>query len=121
MCSATQKMPFIYLIHNYALLQSNMVSPYSVHQQQLAFLSQQQALLMAVAKSGTVNPTLSGSSNQPAVTGLHAPNINVLYQNWPNIGYQAPGVTPLDGQKDFNNFSQVMPGFKNANKPSNLF
>lgn len=98
-----------------------MVSPYSVHQQQLAFLSQQQALLMAVAKSGTVNPTLSGSSNQPAVTGLHAPNINVLYQNWPNIGYQAPGVTPLDGQKDFNNFSQVMPGFKNTNKPSNLF
>ncbi|CAL9155941.1 unnamed protein product [Musa hybrid cultivar] len=86
---------------------SNMVSPYSVHQQQLAFLSQQQALLMAVAKSGTVNPTLSGSSNQPAVTGLHAPNINVLYQNWPNIGYQAPGVTPLDGQKGFNNFSQL--------------
>ncbi|URD95518.1 GTPase-activating protein [Musa troglodytarum] len=86
---------------------SNMVSPYSVHQQQLAFLSHQQALLMAVAKSGTVNPTLSGSSNQPADTGLHAPNINVLYQNWPNIGYQAPGVTPLDGQKGFNNFSQL--------------
>ncbi|RRT72584.1 hypothetical protein B296_00033691 [Ensete ventricosum] len=86
---------------------SNMVSPYSVHQQQLAFLSQQQALLMAVAKSGTAYPTLSGTSNQPTITGLHAPNINVLSQNWPNIGYQAPGVTPLDGQKGFNNFSQL--------------
>lgn len=85
-----------------------MVSPYSIHQQQLAFLSQQQALL-AAAKSGA-RPVLSGISNQSVVTGLNAPHMNVVPQNWPNLGYQTPGINPLDNQKSSNHF-QVVPRF----------
>lgn len=86
-------------------LQSNMVSPYSLHQQQLAFLSQQQALLLAAAKSGTLRPALSGSTNQPAFPVPHSPNVTVLSQNWANVVHQTSGVTPQDGQRGFN-FSQ---------------
>ncbi|KAG6517929.1 ADP-ribosylation factor GTPase-activating protein AGD5-like [Zingiber officinale] len=81
---------------------SNIVSPYSIHQQQLAFLSQQQALL-AAAKSG-VRPVLSGISNQSAGTALIAPHMNAIPQNWPNLGHQTPGITPLDNQKSSNHF-----------------
>lgn len=83
-----------------------MVSPYSTHQQQLVFLSQQQALLMAAAKSGHMPTTFSGT-NQPAVTGT-LPNGNFQTQNWPNINYQISGMTPSAGQKGVNNFSQVI-------------
>ncbi|XP_010905130.1 ADP-ribosylation factor GTPase-activating protein AGD5 [Elaeis guineensis] len=84
---------------------SNMVSPYSIHQQQLTFLSQQQALLMAAAKSGHMPTTVSGT-NQQAVIGT-PPNGNFQTQNWPNISYQISGMTPPAGQKGVNNFSQI--------------
>lgn len=84
---------------------SNIVSPYSIHQQQLAFLSQQQALLTAAAKSGHMPTTFSGT-NQQAVIGT-PPNGNLQTQNWPNISYQISGMTPPAGQKGVNNFSQI--------------
>ncbi|XP_008806756.2 ADP-ribosylation factor GTPase-activating protein AGD5 [Phoenix dactylifera] len=84
---------------------SNMVSPYSIHQQQLSFLSQQQALLMAAAKSGHMPTTFSGT-NQPAVMGT-LPNGNFQMQNGPNISYQISGMMPPAGQKGVNNFSQI--------------
>lgn len=79
------------------VLQTNIVSPYSVHQQQLAFLSQQQAAHMAAAKS-------SGSS-LPTVP--LPPNGSPPIQNWTNHGYQIPARAPMVGQNGVNNLSQV--------------
>ncbi|XP_057460837.1 ADP-ribosylation factor GTPase-activating protein AGD5-like isoform X2 [Actinidia eriantha] len=45
---------------------SNMVSPFSIHQQQLAMLAWQQSLLVAAAaKSGGVAPKFAGNAQQP--------------------------------------------------------
>lgn len=49
----------------YWWLQGSMVSPYAVHQQQLAFLSQQQALLMAASKSGGISQAFVSQMNVP--------------------------------------------------------
>uniref|UniRef100_A0A5B7A690 Putative ADP-ribosylation factor GTPase-activating protein AGD5 n=1 Tax=Davidia involucrata TaxID=16924 RepID=A0A5B7A690_DAVIN len=67
---------------------SNMVSPFSIHQQQLAMLAQQQSLLMdAAAKSAGGLAKFPGNAQQlgPNGTNLHT-------QNWPNVGYQFPGM-----------------------------
>ncbi|XP_073005526.1 ADP-ribosylation factor GTPase-activating protein AGD5-like [Typha latifolia] len=86
---------------------SNMVSPYAIHQQQLTFLSQQQALLMAAAKSGGVPPTFPGRANQPIINGSHVPNGNFPAHNWTNLGYQIPGATPVAQQNGISNFGQA--------------
>lgn len=70
---------------------TNMVSPFAVHQQQLAMLAQQQSLLMAAAaKSGGAVPNLGVSAQQqlPGSFGANMPPP----QNWPNVGYQFPGM-----------------------------
>ncbi|KAL3736229.1 hypothetical protein ACJRO7_025220 [Eucalyptus globulus] len=70
---------------------SNMVSPFSMHQQQVAMLAQHQTLLMAAAaKSLGGDQKSSGSAQQP---GLQGTNISV--PNWPHSGYQIPGTMPL--------------------------
>ncbi|KAF8026169.1 hypothetical protein BT93_F2855 [Corymbia citriodora subsp. variegata] len=70
---------------------SNMVSPFSMHQQQVAMLTQQQTLLMAAAaKSLGGDQKSSGSAQQ---SGLQGTNISV--PNWPHSGYQIPGMMPL--------------------------
>lgn len=76
---------------------SNMVSPFAMHQQQLAMLAQQQTLLMAAAaKSGGVDPKVPGSIQQPGSNGVKLPT-----QNWPNMGFQIPGfMMPVAGQSD---------------------
>ncbi|GMP52832.1 hypothetical protein CsSME_00018510 [Camellia sinensis var. sinensis] len=67
---------------------SNMVSPFSAHQQQLAMLAQQQSLLMAAAaKSAGVMPKFVGNAQQSGPNGTNVPT-----QNWPNVGYQFPGM-----------------------------
>lgn len=76
-----------------------MVSPYSLHQQQLALLSQQQAFLMAATKSAST----------PLTTVLRAPNSDLSAQRWGNIGYQIPTLTSIVGQTAINNANQVMP------------
>lgn len=76
---------------------SNMVSPFAMHQQQLAMLAQQQALLIAsVNKSAGADPKLPVNTQQPVANGT-----NIPFQGWPNIGYQIPGVMmPTGGQGD---------------------
>lgn len=97
---------------------SNMVSPYAIHQQQLAFLSQQHALLMAAAKTGTLPSTFPGT-NQLGVT---APNGNTPAQNWPSVGYQTPGITPVarpNGvEKLFQQVGNTRPGHPPGNYSS---
>ncbi|KAL9322326.1 hypothetical protein ACSQ67_010379 [Phaseolus vulgaris] len=69
----------------------NMVSPFSMHQQQLAMLAQQQSLLMAAAgKSG-------GDPRYPPA-GMQEPRPNVPMQSWPATGYLISGVLPMQGQ-----------------------
>lgn len=85
---------------------SNMVSPYAVHQQQLAFLSQQQALLMAAAKSGGVPQPFPVITSQSGMSSSQAPTRHLPSQSWPNNGYQIPGMTPITGQNGINSFSQ---------------
>lgn len=66
---------------------SNMVSPFAMHQSQLAMLAQQQSLLMAAAaKSGAVDPKFPGSIQQSGSNGINA------LAHWPNMGYQIPGL-----------------------------
>lgn len=69
-----------------------MVSPFSVHQQQLAMLAQQQSLLMAAAeKSNGMSQTFSGSIHQPISNGY-----NIHTQNWGSISNQVPqGIMPI--------------------------
>ncbi|KAG5235548.1 ADP-ribosylation factor GTPase-activating protein [Salix suchowensis] len=112
---------------------SNMVSPFAMHQQQLAMLAQQQQLVMAAAaKSAGGNPKvmnqqqlamliqqqqllaaaakpvggdlkLSGSIQQQGPNG-----INIPAQNWPNMGYQIPGLMmPVAGQGDLQKLMQT--------------
>ncbi|CAI0376105.1 unnamed protein product [Linum tenue] len=80
---------------------SNMVSPYAMHQQQIAMLAQQQSLLMAAAAKSAGG---SGSTNgqQPGANGINLPA-----QTWPNAGYQIPGLmVPVAMQSDVQKLMQ---------------
>ncbi|CAK9160197.1 unnamed protein product [Ilex paraguariensis] len=81
---------------------SNMVSPFSLHQQQLAMLAQQNSLLMAAAaKSAGGVPNILGSAQRSNGMGLPA-------QNWPNVGHQFPGMMmPADGKSELEKFMQM--------------
>ncbi|KAJ6966535.1 ADP-ribosylation factor GTPase-activating protein AGD5 [Populus alba x Populus x berolinensis] len=85
---------------------SNMVSPFAMHQQQLAMLAQQQLLMAAAAKSAAKSAggdqKLSGSIQQQGPNGISIPA-----QNWPNIGYQIPGLMPVAGQGDLQKLKQT--------------
>lgn len=62
---------------------STMASPFSIHQQQLTMLGQQQSFLMA--------PSANGSQPIPAI--VHQPHSNAVFmpnQNWGSIGHQVP-------------------------------
>ncbi|GFZ12561.1 ARF-GAP domain 5 [Actinidia rufa] len=84
---------------------SNMVSPFSMHQQQLAMLAQQQSILMAAtAKSTGVVPKFTGNAQQLGSNGTAIPT-----QNWPNVGYQFPGMMmPATGNNDLKKYMQQM-------------
>lgn len=63
-----------------------MVSPFSVHQQQLAALAQQQSFLMtSAAKPSGGSQTFSSNTPQLSSNGVH-----LSPQNWGSIGNQAP-------------------------------
>ena len=70
------------------VLQGNMVSPFSMHQQQIAMLAQQQSLLMAAAAKSS-----GGDLKYPA--GIQEPRPNVPVQSWPATGYSISGVLPM--------------------------
>ncbi|CAN1239143.1 ADP-ribosylation factor GTPase-activating protein AGD5, partial [Linum grandiflorum] len=80
---------------------SNMVSPFAMHQQQIAMLAQQQSLLMAAAaKAG--GGSVSANGQQAGPNGFNLPA-----QNWPNVGYQIPGLmVPVAGQGDLHKLMQ---------------
>lgn len=81
-----------------------MVSPFSIHQQQLAMLAQHQSLVMAVAaKSAGSDPKFPAITQQPTTNG-----VNVPIQSWPNVGYQIPGMMmPVGAQADLQKLMQV--------------
>lgn len=85
-------------------LQSNIVSPFAVHQQQLAMLAQQQSLLMAAAAQAANGASKSPiNMQQPGLNGTNMPA-----QNWPNLGYHFPGLTtPTAGQNELQKVAQV--------------
>ncbi|KAJ4911339.1 putative ADP-ribosylation factor GTPase-activating protein AGD5 [Raphanus sativus] len=83
---------------------TNIVSPFAMHQQQVAMLAQQQALYMAAAAKaagGTPNGV-----NQQAVANA----LNLASANWSNTGYQIPGMTNPGGggQADLQKLMQNM-------------
>ncbi|XP_073268829.1 ADP-ribosylation factor GTPase-activating protein AGD5 isoform X2 [Populus alba] len=111
---------------------SNMVSPFAMHQQQLAMLAQQQQLLMAAAaKSAGGDPKVMNQQQLAMLTQQQqlmaaaaksvggdlklsgsiqqGPNgINIPAQNWPNMGYQIPGLMmPVAGQGDLQKLMQT--------------
>ncbi|XP_043692251.1 ADP-ribosylation factor GTPase-activating protein AGD5 isoform X2 [Telopea speciosissima] len=88
---------------------SDMVSPFSIHQQQLAMLAQHQSLLMAAAaKSSGGAPTFPGNSQQPSSNGINALGASSPTENWPNLGYQIPGMTmPGIGPNQFQKHVRV--------------
>ena len=68
--------------------QSSMVSPFSVPQQQLAMLSQQQQFHMtAAARTGGGSQTVPANAHRPISNGIHLPA-----NNWGSYGYQVPGM-----------------------------
>ncbi|KAM0907399.1 hypothetical protein ACQ4PT_016153 [Festuca glaucescens] len=105
---------------------SNMVSPFAIHQQQLAFMNQQQAFLMAALKSGNAPQMVPGNASLLNSNGSNAPNGSLPSQNWPNLGYlnpsSIPAAAPQNGaamaggnSQDFSsgNFSFGSPGVYN--------
>jgi len=107
---------------------SNMVSPFAIHQQQLAFMSQQQAFLMAALKAGNAPQMIPGNASLLNANGPNAPNGSLPSQSWPNLGYQNPVSTPAaapqngvtsktgNNNQDFSsgNFSFGTPGMYNT-------
>ncbi|KAF1866499.1 hypothetical protein Lal_00017882 [Lupinus albus] len=90
---------------------SNMVSPFSMHQQQLAMLAQQQSLLMAAAAKSTVgDPKYTANPQQPSSS--------IPGQSWPPVGYPISGAMPMVGQGDLQKLMQtrnMTPGHPPAN------
>lgn len=87
-----------------------MASPFSIHQQQLAILAQQRSLLMAAAakSSGGGGASIfqgktdkSGSNDSQLCSG------NLSVQNWPNTGFQIPGMMMPGGQNNLQNYVQA--------------
>ncbi|KAE9592937.1 putative Arf GTPase activating protein [Lupinus albus] len=115
---------------------TNVVSPFAMHQQQLAMLAQQQSLLMAgAAKSAAGDPKHPSSVQQyqhqlamlaqqqsllmaaaAKSTGgdpkypssVQQPGSKIPVQSWPAAGYPIPGVKPMGGQGELQNLMQTM-------------
>ncbi|CAJ1978609.1 unnamed protein product [Sphenostylis stenocarpa] len=104
----------------------NTVSPFVMHQQQLAMLAQQQSLLMAAAaKSAGVDSkylaslqqqqsllmaaaakSAAGDSKYPG--SIQQPGSNIPVQSWSGAGYPIPGTMPMGGQEDLQKLMQTM-------------
>ncbi|KAG8386269.1 hypothetical protein BUALT_Bualt03G0131500 [Buddleja alternifolia] len=84
---------------------SNMVSPFSLHQQQLAMLAQQQSILMAAAANASGGMPKAPGNTQLGLNGTNLPN-----QSWPNVGYQYPGMMmPAAGKMQMGNLGATQP------------
>nr|GEV19105.1 probable ADP-ribosylation factor GTPase-activating protein AGD5 [Tanacetum cinerariifolium] len=93
----------------------NTTTPYSLHQQQLVMLAQQQSLLMAAAAKSGGLPNLPGNGQQSVSSGINLPN-----QNWPNAGYQVPGMMmPAGGKDEVEKYLQQLRNMAAANSGGN--
>ncbi|KAK9072323.1 hypothetical protein SSX86_008756 [Deinandra increscens subsp. villosa] len=93
----------------------NTTTPYSVHQQQLAMLAQQQSLILAAAAKSGGLPKFSGNEQQPVPDGRSLPN-----QNWPT-GYQIPGLMmPAGGTEELEKYLQQTRNMAATNSGGNL-
>ncbi|KAK1407073.1 hypothetical protein QVD17_38684 [Tagetes erecta] len=93
---------------------ANTTAPYSLHQQQLAMLAQQQSLIMAAAAKSGGSPKFSGHWQQPMPGGISLPN-----QNWPT-GYQIPGMMmPAGGKEELEKYLQQMRNMGAASSDGN--
>ncbi|KAL3645497.1 hypothetical protein CASFOL_010677 [Castilleja foliolosa] len=87
---------------------SNMVSPFSLHQQQLSMLAQQQSILMAAAAAAAANAS-GGVAKAPANAQQGLNGTNLPNQSWPNIGYQFPGMMmPAGGNIELETYMKVV-------------
>lgn len=79
-------------------VQSEMVSPFSIDQQQLAMLSQQQSFLAAAfVKSNGGSQSFPVNVHQPGSNGIHVP-----IQSWGVVGHQVPGMMmPIADQQKY--------------------
>lgn len=75
-----------------------MVSPFSIDQQQLAMLSQQQSFLAAASgKSNGGSQSFPVNVHQPGSNGIHVP-----FQSWGVVGHQVPGMMmPIADQQKY--------------------
>lgn len=74
-------------------MQSSMVSPFSIHQQQIAMQAQQQSFLMAAATRPNGSQNIYGSRHHSGTNGVH-----LSTQIWGYTGYQRPAMlTPFPG------------------------
>ncbi|KAK7405184.1 hypothetical protein VNO78_06383 [Psophocarpus tetragonolobus] len=106
---------------------TNMVSPFAMHQQQLAMLAQQQSLLMAAATKSAAGDakylaslqqqqsllmaaaaakSAGGDSKYPA--SIQQPGSNIPAQSWPAAGYLIPGAMPMGSQEELQKLMQTM-------------
>ncbi|KAL6538365.1 hypothetical protein OROGR_012353 [Orobanche gracilis] len=83
---------------------SNTLSPFSVHQQQLAMLAQQQSLLMAAAASASGGISkIPGNTQQLGINSIGLPN-----QSLPNVAYQFPAMMmPAAGKNKLEKYTQM--------------
>lgn len=79
-------------------VQSEMVSPFSIDQQQLAMLSQQQSFLAAASvNSNGGSQSFPINVHQPGSNGIHVP-----IQSWGVVGHQVPGMMmPIADQQKY--------------------
>ncbi|GER54513.1 ARF-GAP domain 5 [Striga asiatica] len=82
---------------------TNIVSPFALHQQQLAMLAQQQSLLFAAAANASGGTTKVPGNTQLGLNGINLPN-----QSWPNVGYHIPGMTmSAAGKNELDKYMQM--------------
>ncbi|CAA0840343.1 Probable ADP-ribosylation factor GTPase-activating protein AGD5 [Striga hermonthica] len=79
---------------------TNIVSPFALHQQQLAMLAQQQSLLFAAAANA--------SGGTAKVHGNTQLGLNGSNQSWPTVGYHIPGMTmSAAGKNELDKYMQM--------------
>lgn len=91
----------------------SMVSPFALHQQQLAMLAQQQSLLMAAAAANGTGGVTKLPGNPPqGPNGTH-----LSPQSWVSAGYQFHGMMmPPAGKNELEKYMQQMGNF-GGNQP----
>ncbi|XP_022720520.1 probable ADP-ribosylation factor GTPase-activating protein AGD5 isoform X2 [Durio zibethinus] len=96
---------------------SSMVSPFSVHQQQLAMLSQQQSIMGTAAKPIGGYQAFPAKAHQFNSNGLHFPA-----PNFGSIGHQVPGmvmpVVGLQKHMQMGSNQQMHPAGNSVNFPT---